>query len=114
MIIDFNKLVLPTGRKVVAAYNDPNDRAEWVACKLANGNWALYNCVANAWWQNGQEFDTMEMTAGQWDSVISTHKIWETTLNKVGKVSKPCVCSISDLFNYGCPVDKTGTCRSKL
>lgn len=26
---------------------------------------------------------------------------------------KPCICSDKDLMDFGCPVDKTGKCRSK-
>ena len=78
---------------------------------MANGKFAIYNVDENYWYRDGQEYDIVHMT-GEWTVILTdTYKIWSD--NKLGKVDTACVCTTIDLFNFGCPVDRTGKCRSK-
>ena len=101
------------GSKVLEAYQDPNLDPR-VACKMDNGKWGLLD-MSKLSWYGAKLFDWSELSNEGWGQVTTfDHLMWKDTGQVKDKEPDKCICDIKELMRSGCPVDRTGRCKSRL
>jgi len=110
--LDFLSLRFYNGEKVVSAYYNKQVDVR-AACCLDNGRWALYSLQNNDWWTDAS-YPKSDLIRGGWQKIIDNNQVFPVADKaKFNKVDNACVCSMTDLWNYGCPSARGIKCRSK-